>query len=82
MQTNFEEVELSEFDIIQAPKWMKREDLPSKIKLNEPFIVNGDKFMLLKMNPRELSICCKDASNDLTSLPSQAKNYYTIKRIE
>lgn len=68
------------FDIVQAPKWLRREDLPPEIELDSPFELNGHSFVLTKVQSQPLSICCFGSSN-VTAAPCQAGSYYAIKRV-
>lgn len=73
--------ENTNFDIIQLPKWIKMEDIPSSIKIDESFKIKDETFVLTKSNLKDLEICSVDNSTNSTSVPFKANNYYTIKRL-
>lgn len=68
-------------DIVQAPKWMKINDLPVKLVVNTPFEVNGELFVLQKIKSSQLKICKHDNESSLTSSPVPSADYYVIKRV-
>ncbi len=71
----------SDYDIIQVPKNLEKKDFPDKIRIDEPFEINGENYVLCKAEKRDLSICSPVGDNDTTTLPKESKNYYIIRKI-
>lgn len=82
-QSILNETRDEEMDIIQAPKCIKFEDLPPKIKTNEPFEINGISYVMKMVNPQNLEVCSfeEDSEQKVTTVPTKSRNYFVIKRI-
>lgn len=67
------------FDVIQAPKNLSFDHLPNQIQINEPFEVDGVKYVLVKCNSRDLEVCKVNGST--TTIPELISKFYSIRRL-
>lgn len=72
-------LENGNFDIIQAPKWLKIDDLPETLSVDVPFEVAGNRLVLTRTIPQALQVCTGDGEE--TGVPEAAGGYYVIKRV-
>ncbi|WEL38617.1 hypothetical protein PFJ87_05g00860 [Encephalitozoon hellem] len=68
-----------EYDIIQIPKGIRREDLPEKMEVGKPFEVNGCLYVCEKRNGMEMKVCSQEKGK--TSVPAMSKSFYVVRRV-
>lgn len=68
-----------QYNVIQAPKSFNSEDLPDEICVDEPFKINGNTYVLVKCEPKQLEVCEVEGEN--TGIPESISSFYTIKKL-
>lgn len=67
------------YDVIQAPKNLRREDLPAEIQPEVPFEANGIRYILTKCFTKDFEVC--EIDGETTGVPESISEFYSIKRL-
>jgi hypothetical protein len=68
-----------ENDIIQVPKEIRIEDIPTSLSLNVPFYIKGDQYICEIVDSVKFQTC-ERITEEETSVPIESGNYYRIRR--
>ena len=67
------------YDIVQAPRGLRAEDLPAEIAVGEQFTVDGVAYELAVTQRSGLRVCEENGVE--ASLLNESQNYYIIRKV-